>query len=231
MPDLEKAEQKMSALEVECSSLRNQLQKNQEEIEIAGKIITEQRIQLEEKEEEIKNLKTKVTDLTEKEKRLQTQQRVNEKFGKSRAILDDILSKQRSSLDKSGIGFYINQTERFKLPQEKDDQKSILQETTRRKVMIRKGKISEGALHKRDQSFPGIKICLIFMVIATNAINMVTGLPIVEDMAEIIKLKLEVCFLFKFNATTVTIMDTLQKNAHKYGKAGQKVKNLYMKMM
>ena len=83
--------------------------------------------------------------------------------------------------------------------------------------MISKGRISEEVLHKNDQSFPGIKILFIFMAIATNAINMVTRLPIVEDMAEIRKLKLEVCFLFKFNATTVTFMDTLQKNAHEFG--------------
>ena len=80
-----------------------------------------------------------------------------------------------------------------------------------------KGKISEEILYKKDQSFPGIKILFIFMAIATNAINMVTRLPIAEDMAEILKLKLKVCFLFKFDVTTVTIMDTLQKNAHKFG--------------
>ena len=81
--------------------------------------------------------------------------------------------------------------------------------------MTSKGKISEEILHKSSQSFPGIKTLFTFMGIATNATNMVTRLPVAENMTE--TLKSEVCFLFKFNVTTVTIMDTLQKNAHKFG--------------
>jgi hypothetical protein len=89
----------------------------------------------------------------------------------------------------------------------------MLQETTRRKVMIIKGKILEEMHCKEDQSFPSIKILFIFMDIATIAINMVTRLPIVELMEEILKLKTKVCLLFKFNVIIVIILGIFPKIA------------------
>jgi len=81
------------------------LQKTQEEIEEARQIIDEQKIQLEEKEEEFNKLKTEVASLTKTFEGYITQKKVNEKLLKRTEVRDEILNSQRSPNDKSGLGY------------------------------------------------------------------------------------------------------------------------------
>lgn len=88
-------------------SLKDQLQKTQEEIEEAGKINDEQKTQLHKRGEEARRLSNGVAGIKEEKEMMQTHQRRNNKFIKSTEVLDEILIHYRSPSDKFGIS-YVN---------------------------------------------------------------------------------------------------------------------------
>ena len=108
-------------------SLIDQLQKAQEEIEKATKAIDEQMIQSQKRQEEVEGLRNDIVGLNGEMEGPQIKKIMNEIFKKSIEVLNDILSQQRFSCDKYGIGFCINQKDEsktHKFSQEKEEEKA-----------------------------------------------------------------------------------------------------------
>ena len=78
-------------------------------IEEAGRLVTEQNFQLQEKEDNFERLEAKITSLKEELKNLSSQLRRTMKFKKSTKILHWILSSQRSPSENYGLGYGNNQ--------------------------------------------------------------------------------------------------------------------------
>ena len=118
--------------ELETLSKRNyflidQLQKTQEEIEKATKVIDEQMIQPQKRQEEVEGLRNGIAGLNGEMQRLKMKERMNEIFKKIIEVLNNILSEQRLPCDKSGIGFFISrksESKTLKFSQDKVEEKA-----------------------------------------------------------------------------------------------------------
>jgi hypothetical protein len=142
---LEEKERCYERIEDEWDKLKEKLQSHEEKnhsleetekIVISLKLHLEEekrkeeamRTQLEEKEEKIEKYEAEITYLREELEKTTTQLNTSLKFEKSTAVLDEILSYQRSPLIKTGLGYENNQKTpeegtSSKVPKKKEEKK------------------------------------------------------------------------------------------------------------